>query len=148
MAPATEPAPIVETPPAPANPFAAPANPVEPPSPRREPMPEWTLVLADGVSVPVYGAVVVGRNPRLAEPTGTVAVSIDDPTRTMSKTHARLWVEHGVLFIDDLGSTNGVALLAGGSVEHATALDPGAPVEVRAGDIVQLGEYRIGIRRS
>ncbi|CAG7844927.1 hypothetical protein USB125703_01180 [Pseudoclavibacter triregionum] len=64
----------------------------------------------------------------------------------MSKTHARFLVEGGALFVDDLNSTNGVAVLPGGELARATAVEPGRPAEVRAGDVVQLGEYPISAR--
>lgn len=108
----------------------------------------WMLGLPDGGTFAVDAPVVLGRNPS-AEQFPHIAVrALHDPTRTMSKTHASFLVEHGSLLVDDLNSTNGVALLPAGEVARAVPVEPGRPVEVRAGDVVQLGEYAISVRRS
>ncbi|KAB1659645.1 FHA domain-containing protein [Pseudoclavibacter chungangensis] len=118
------------------------------PAGRPEPLPTWSIVLADGVSLPIYGPVVIGRNPQATQfPNATVA-AVPDPTRTMSKTHARFYVEHDTLMVDDLGSTNGTALFPGGNTSGALTVEPGRPVEARSGDVVQLGEYEVSIRRN
>lgn len=110
--------------------------------------PAWRLHLPDGAEFGVDAPVVLGRNPS-AEQFPHVAVrALHDPTRTMSKTHARFVVEHGALLVDDLNSTNGVALLPGGELARAVPVEPGRPVEVRAGDVVQLGEFPIVVVRS
>ena len=111
-------------------------------------LPEWSLVLADGVIVPLYGSVVVGRNPAGDQFPDATLAAVPDPTRTMSKTHARFYVDDGVLMVDDLGSTNGIALFPGGTTHGAMAVEPGLPVQVRSGDVVQLGEYDVTIRRN
>ncbi|GGA63867.1 hypothetical protein GCM10011490_13110 [Pseudoclavibacter endophyticus] len=111
-------------------------------------LPEWSLVLADGVAVPLYGPVVVGRNPSADRFPGATLAAVPDNTRTMSKTHARFYLDDGVPMVDDLGSTNGIALFPGGNTQGAMAVEPGAPAEVRSGDIVQLGEYEITVRRN
>ncbi|MDO5053631.1 MAG: FHA domain-containing protein [Pseudoclavibacter sp.] len=117
------------------------------PAPSR-PLPEWSLVLADGVTMPVYGEVVVGRNPDGTGHPGASLAAVADETRTMSKTHARFFIADEALRIDDLGSTNGVALFPGGNPQGAMAVEPGEPVELRSGDVVQLGEYDIIVRRN
>lgn len=118
------------------------------PAERPEPLPTWTIVLADGVSLPIYGPVVIGRNPQATQFPGATVAAVPDPTRTMSKTHARFYVEHDTLMVDDLGSTNGIALFPGGNTNGALTVEPGRPVEARSGDIVQLGEYEVSIRRN
>lgn len=146
-------------PPAPAAPAHEP-SPVHPPaagpapeSPdarhgSSEPLPDWSLVLGDGVAIPLYGPVIVGRNPSGDRFPGATLAAVPDPTRTMSKTHARFYLDSGVPMVDDLGSTNGIALFPGGNTQGAMAVEPGAPVEVRSGDVVQLGEYEITVRRN
>lgn len=111
-------------------------------------LPAWSLVLSDGVAVPLYGPVVVGRNPSGERFPGATLAAVPDPTRTMSKTHARFYLDDGVPMVDDLGSTNGIALFPGGNTQGAMAVEPGSPAEVRSGDIVQLGEYEISVRRN
>lgn len=70
----------------------------------------WGLELPDGELMELRGHdVVVGRKP---EPAGAYEVlKINDPTRTLSKSHVRLRRTGEVWTIEDLHSTNGVALI-------------------------------------
>ena len=71
----------------------------------------------------------VGRRPA-ADPSfpGAQLVAVTDPTRTVSKTHARLERRGDAWHITDLGSTNGVLLpsLLGTDIE----VEPGTDAEV------------------
>ncbi|MBO1902743.1 FHA domain-containing protein [Leucobacter weissii] len=70
----------------------------------------WALVLPDGSSHPLAGSdVVVGRRPAPLE--GSAALEIPDPARNLSKSHARLRLDGERWTVEDLGSTNGLALL-------------------------------------
>ncbi|WP_424467086.1 FHA domain-containing protein [Pseudoclavibacter helvolus] len=139
-------------------PGAAPAVPHAPHAPQpaqhdpsadiEPPLPEWVIVLSDGVSLPIYGPVVIGRNPSQERFPDASVSAVADRTQTMSKTHARFWADGDRLYVDDLNSTNGVALFPGGNAHGALAVEPGVPAELRSGDVVQLGEYRLSIRRS
>ncbi|WP_181064290.1 FHA domain-containing protein [Pseudoclavibacter sp. AY1F1] len=120
----------------------------EPQNHIEQPLPEWVIVLSDGVSLPIYGPVVIGRNPSQERFPDASVSAVPDLTQTMSKTHARFWVDGDRLYVDDLNSTNGVALFPGGNAHGALAVEPGVPAELRSGDVVQLGEYRLSIRRS
>ena len=77
--------------------------------------------------------VTVGRNPA-----GSSHV-VADPS--VSREHARFYVDGGELFVEDLGSTNGTALN-----EHA--LNPGASTRVSGGDDLTLGSvtFRVDLR--
>jgi pSer/pThr/pTyr-binding forkhead associated (FHA) protein len=123
-------------------------NPQEPGVQAEQPLPEWVIVLSDGVSLPIYGPVVIGRNPSQERFPDASVSAVADITQTMSKTHARFWADGDRLYVDDLNSTNGVALFPGGNAHGALAVEPGVPAELRSGDVVQLGEYRLSIRRS
>ncbi|GAB3303058.1 FHA domain-containing protein [Pseudoclavibacter terrae] len=120
----------------------------EPGAHAEQPLPEWVIVLSDGVSLPIYGPVVIGRNPSQERFPDASVSAVPDITQTMSKTHARFWADGDRLYVDDLNSTNGVALFPGGNAHGALAVEPGVPAELRSGDVVQLGEYRLSIRRS
>lgn len=90
----------------------------------------WRLVGDDGTRIDVVTAVVVGRDPNPDLVADAETVSIDDPQRTMSKTHAVLRVSAHGLTVEDLASTNGVHLVGSGSetrlpVRTATPLPPG-----------------------
>ncbi|WP_394554658.1 DUF5684 domain-containing protein [Agromyces sp. MMS24-JH15] len=79
----------------------------------RRPRVTWLLLIEDGPSqVLAADRVVLGRNPLAAD--GEQALAVPDPTRTLSKTHARLELEDGRWTITDLGSTNGVLIDEGG----------------------------------
>lgn len=101
------------------------------------------LALPDGERIPMTTPVVLGRNPAAEQFPGEEVRALQDPTRTMSKTHARVTPVNGQLTVDDLNSTNGVAVLPQGSLEHARAVDPGTPLAAQPGDVIQLGEYPI-----
>ncbi|MCL2089970.1 MAG: FHA domain-containing protein [Micrococcales bacterium] len=88
----------------------------------------WTLVLSDGRTFSVESrSVVVGRRPQTGEP-GVQVLALDDSTRSLSKTHARLEMMGGAWHVTDLGSTNGVVVTAADGQE--TKAEPGQPVPV------------------
>ncbi|MGO4594160.1 FHA domain-containing protein [Leifsonia sp. 2TAF2] len=123
------------TPPTP----AAPAAPVRP---------LWRLILPAGRSVPITRDVLLGRNPsRAAHPESTThtsdpeLIALDDPTSTVSKTHALLSPDGDALTVTDLHSTNGV--LVGG-----TRAEPGAPTPVPDGADLLLGDLAVRVQRS
>jgi predicted component of type VI protein secretion system len=63
---------------------------------------------------------------------------LDDPGKTISKTHLRFGLADGSLWVEDLGSTNGTrvfALLGG-----VTPLEPGQRLSVGVGETVQFGD--------
>lgn len=102
----------------------------------------WRLEI-DGqsvVGVP-HDEVIIGRKPT-AHPDFELAVplAIPDPTKTLSKSHARLVLRQETWFIVDLGSTNGV-LLETAQGERQVAV--GAEVPVEAGFV--LGDLRMRI---
>ncbi len=81
----------------------------------------WTLGLPMGRSVELTGTVVLlGRRPDAGDSDAQL-VPVQDGTRTVSKTHARLELLDGSWHIVDLDSTNGVVLLGadGGETEIA-----------------------------
>jgi pSer/pThr/pTyr-binding forkhead associated (FHA) protein len=76
----------------------------------------WRLVHAgDRTSFPVHGQAVVGRSR---------AADLRISEGYVSRRHARLWTENGVLWVEDLGSTNGT-WVNGERVEGPRALGPG-----------------------
>ncbi|SDQ45317.1 DUF5684 domain-containing protein [Microbacterium sp. cf332] len=105
----------------------------------------WQLVLPDGEIAPLTGDVaIVGRQPA-PDPAFPRAqlVAIDDRTRTVSKTHARLELRSGLWHITDLHSTNGVVLTSflGTEIE----LEPGS--DAPAGERFLLGDAELRIER-
>lgn len=105
----------------------------------------WQLVLPEGETVPLTADVaIVGRQPA-PDPAFPRAqlVPIDDRTRTVSKTHARLELRSGLWHITDLHSTNGVVLtnFLGTEIE----LEPGS--DAPAGERFLLGDAELRIER-
>ena len=85
----------------------------------------WGLELPDGEVLELLtDDVVLGRKPEAPE--GAAVLQIVDPTRTMSKTHARLRREGESWTIEDLQSTNGVAIID--EQGQASQIDAGSAV--------------------
>ena len=81
---------------------------------------------------------MVGRSPQVpaGEPCDHV-VTIDDPTRSVSRTHARFGVGPAGFWVQDAGSGNGtIVVLRDG---RAVVAPPDARTPVPAGATVRLG---------
>lgn len=103
----------------------------------------WVLELPDGERLELSAAdVIVGRRPEVQGESQVLA--IPDPTRTLSKTHARLRFDGEQWTVEDLGSTNGVVLLRDGGVEDE--LSPHQPVPTT--ERLLLGELEVRLSRS
>jgi len=90
----------------------------------------------DGTVLRATTATVVGRDPVA---TGAdQAVALDDPSRSLSKTHAR-FTPGLAPTVEDLHSTNGVRIDRDGG---AITVVPGEPVPLRHGDDVVCGTRR------
>ncbi|MRG58737.1 FHA domain-containing protein [Agromyces sp. CFH 90414] len=137
-----KPAAVPTSPPAvpPKPPAVPPAQAVTSPTPTAAS--SWRLLDAAGAVVHVEGRTVLGRAPHAeAVPGAARAVAVDDPARTVSKTHALVEPASAVLLVTDLGSTNGVRIeYADGRTRE---LRPGTPTEVAANDTLLLGEFRL-----
>nr|WP_272917717.1 RDD family protein [Nocardioides flavescens] len=130
------PAPAPAHPPAPAP--ASVADPVAAPSgPAR-----LSLVTASGTTLPDADHVVVGRDPVTSG--AEVGACLEDPARSLSKTHAAFVRGGGKLWVHDLGSTNGVAVVRD---ERPTLVEREESFELMAGDRVMLGELEIEVEQ-
>jgi pSer/pThr/pTyr-binding forkhead associated (FHA) protein len=107
----------------------------------------WTAILDDGREVPVAGLVVLGRNPqpRPGEETAQL-VKLADETRTVSKSHLALDVDHDGLFVVDRGSTNGSTVTAPDGA--TTTCEPGRAVHVTEGSVVSMGDHWLTVRQD
>lgn len=107
----------------------------------------WSLVLADGSRVTVPQRLVLGRRP---EPDGEWAdaavVAVDDPGRSVSKTHAALVRDGDDLLVVDLHSTNGVVVVTGDGEE--TTLSAGGRHRIREDATIELGRYAVRVARA
>ncbi|WZO58031.1 FHA domain-containing protein [Microbacterium sp. LWH10-1.2] len=103
------------------------------------------LVLDTGERIEVRGTTLFGRSPSPAAGEGeTQLVAVFDDTRSVSKTHIAVMPARRGLFVVDRASTNGSAIVRGGS---ETALAPGHPVELKAGDTVRFGDRTLQVER-
>ena len=109
--------------------------------------PRWHLVIQGREPVAVEGQLYLGRNPVAAadHPSARV-LAVDDPAKSVSKTHAMLEVDAGGLWVHDLDSTNGVWVVPAG--EGATEVTPGQRVAVPAGADLELGDLVIQVERG
>lgn len=102
----------------------------------------WSLVLPDGDALRLGPECVVGRRPSADE--GATPVVIADPTRTLSKSHARLRYDGERWWVIDLGSTNGLWLLhANGGEEEVQPYE-----EVEATPRLRLGTLEVELHEA
>jgi hypothetical protein len=118
------------------------AQPLEPARPRTRRPGHWELALPGGQNVTATArTIVLGRKPAGGDP-AVQYVTVDDATRTVSKEHARIqWAGDGWT-ITDLGSTNGVTVIAADGSEQRLASGATAPLVRRflLGDaVLELG---------
>jgi hypothetical protein len=164
-APASAPSPPAQIPPAPTAAASATPAPVVPPEPSAQVRPSVTLppaastdelaltriasgeralvtlVWDDGAHQAVYGRTVFGRNP--APETGALTAAVRDETLSLSKTHFEIGAgDDGTPYVLDRHSTNGVVLVR--STERLRA-EAGVRLAVRAGDVLEFGDRRLGI---
>jgi hypothetical protein len=129
---------------------AAPAAPAEEtvlavPSTAARAAAAWVLLLPDGARVEITGPTLLGRDPAPSpEHPGARLLPLEDPGKTMSKTHALLEPERGVgaLVVHDLYSTNGIAVDAAGIREIVV---PGSSAAAHAGSSIYLGSFLIRV---
>ena len=97
-----------------------------------------------GVDYPFGGSIVLGRNPvaPASRPTASL-VPVDDPDRTVSKTHVVLTATREGVLVEDLHSTGGTVVVRADGQE--TPVVPGSPVVAAPGDTVRYGQRSVVI---
>ncbi|MFF2276683.1 FHA domain-containing protein [Agromyces sp. NPDC058126] len=130
---------------APDRPLPASPRPEPPATPSPAGPATWRLVGASGLEIVVDGVLVLGRDPVAAAGSNARAVAIDDPTRTVSKTHAVIEPTDDGVRVTDLRSTNGCRVEPPG--EALRELAPGAASHVPAGSALYLGELGLRVDR-
>ncbi len=106
---------------------------------------EPVLVFDTGETVPLVTSVLVGRDPARSAGDGAdvVLVPIEDPQRSVSKTHLAVGRTPGGVWVADRHSTNGVEIVDGGASRR---LVPGERVEARRGAVIRFGDRTVTIR--
>lgn len=95
------------------------------------------LTLDSGLAFSLAGPTVIGRNPSRVEG-ATRLLQVPDLTRTMSKSHALLEPQGGMLWVTDLGSMNGTSVADAG--EEPEPLAAHVRTVVRLGSTVEFGD--------
>ncbi|MDF2507161.1 MAG: hypothetical protein K0Q52_1020 [Microbacterium sp.] len=141
--PPPAPAPTPASAPAPAPvPAPAPAAP-EPAAPAASAGVRAILVLDTGERIEVRGTTLFGRSPSAAAGEGVAhLVPVVDDTRSVSKTHIAVMPARRGVFVVDRASTNGSAIVRGGT---ETALAAGHPAELQTGDTVRFGDRSLQV---
>ncbi|NLF05140.1 MAG: FHA domain-containing protein [Actinomycetales bacterium] len=152
LTPAPEPTPASTSQPAPAPQPAQEAEPADDVDQTRLAGPEErgpvVLVLPGGERLTVEGRGVLGRNPAARvgeEGEVTHLVPVADPTRSVSKTHLAFGLDTVGLWIEDLHSTNGTAVVSQDGTR--TPLTAGLAVHVSPGDVVVVGDVDVAVTR-
>jgi hypothetical protein len=97
-----------------------------------------TVELADGTRHGITTAAVLGRNPSASgEWAGAVQISVNDPEKSVSKTHAGIRVTPTGITVVDLNSTNGTEIVRLDGTEHS--LTPEVPAPVLPGEVILMG---------
>lgn len=95
------------------------------------------LTLDNGMAFSLVGPTVIGRNPAQIEGSSHL-LQLPDLTRTVSKSHALLEPQGGMLWVTDLGSMNGTAVAEdGGELEPLAAH---VRTVVRLGATLEFGD--------
>lgn len=103
---------------------------------------QMVLAVRGGQSYTVPAEAVVGRRPQASDPTATL-IAVESASRALSRTHARIRLVAGAVWVEDLGSANGSRLHTPDGV--ITPLVPGTPLAAPVGSVLELGEVRIDI---
>lgn len=118
---------------------------VPPPLPRLAPQAAQIveLELPGGERVQIHGSAVLGRMPEAtARNSGAQAVTIPDPSKSVSRAHALIELHGRAVAISDSGSANGSAIERDGS---RLPLDGDREISLRSGDRIWLGEVALGV---
>ncbi|GEB64661.1 hypothetical protein SAT01_21090 [Sinomonas atrocyanea] len=105
------------------------------------------LTFNDGRRIALRGPVLIGRNPAgYDDETVQEFLAVDDPGKSVSKTHLAVWSDPSGVWVQDRKSTNGTRVVrADGATAEAPA---GQPVLVDAGDVVRFGDCFFSIGRG
>jgi pSer/pThr/pTyr-binding forkhead associated (FHA) protein len=141
---APEPAPVAVAPePAPPAPRSSVLDPEDEQTVIRVRRAPARLLFTTGQMLTVKRSALVGRGPSpAAGETADTLFSVDDPTKSVSRTHFRLdWVDRH-LIITDRDSANGVI------VNDGPRLTRGASVELHDGDHVAVGDQAFTVQAT
>ncbi len=152
--PVATPVPLLVPPPAPSATQLSPTpaspavpNPAQPAPSNADPGEDHTIVVSrtvtgvsirldDGRVIALTDSLVIGRDPE-----GPDAVAVDDPGRSVSKTHVGLSLRGGRVGVTDLHSTNGVRVDRGDGTSEQLVV--GVEVTIGDGTVVHYGDRNL-----
>ena len=106
----------------------------------------WTITLPDGTLETVSASIILGRAATEVDDwPGARLISIDDPTRSISKNHAVFAEKFGMFVVEDLGSTNGIIIVRPDGVEQM--VPPFGRADIPEGATVELGAVVLRVGR-
>lgn len=115
------------------------------------PLISYRLMLDDGSVQSVTGYCILGRRPAIDQlgdeidrSTEVTVVQVDDPTRSVSRTHCALGQFEDMLWVNDLGSNNGTILVYPNGSTHR--LESQVRYELDPGCVIQVGKRTITVR--
>lgn len=112
----------------------------------RNPKPEAVLEFTTGETVTVSGTALVGRHPTVDEGDDVdQVVTIDDPDRSVSKSHFTAGWEDGEFWIMDRDSGNGTTVYHANG-QTSVRLNPGHAHTLDDGDRVAIGDQAFTVR--
>lgn len=102
-------------------------------------LPVALLMFSTGETVALSGSAIIGRRPAFDDgETSDQLVSVNDESRTISKTHFRIESNDGTIWIIDQQSGNGTSVQRAGN--RLVRLVPWEPYAIRDGDVVHIGD--------
>lgn len=98
------------------------------------------LVLSNGVREPLYGEIIIGRQPRIhpAMVDKQRPLLVPSPKKEISRNHCEFRVTGWDVYLRDLGSNNGTFLIRPG--QPPLRVSETSPVSVQVGDVIDLGD--------
>jgi len=107
----------------------------------------WILRFDTGQTALVHVLTLVGRAPAVKKGySGADLVAVQDPSMTVSNTHAAFGATDLGVWVCDLGSTNGTAVLTAAGRERT--IPAGSRVSVPAGGRVRLGDRLLKVQEA
>jgi hypothetical protein len=116
---------------------------VPPQTPQPVPRPVLGILRSpDGTSAPIDRPILVGRAPVLRDDLSEVPalMRVPSPGQDISRTHLLVTPDDWEILLTDLHSTNGTVIVRPAPVPDRLRLQPGQPLGVTVGTVVELGD--------
>ena len=99
-----------------------------------------------GQCVVIDRSTLLGRKPSDLIPEGAQAVVLQDPTRTVSRSHAAItFDEDGSAWIEDYGSLNGTYIIRD---HRESQVKKGTPLQIDAPAVLRIGDQFFSFEKS